>query len=127
MEKKNQINNKNYSGNYSDAKLWKKLSKYANEMGKKLVYNVLVLYYAMMQPDVPLRYKAEIVGALGYVILPTDLIPDFIPVGGFADDLAAVAFAVNHVINIITPEVKDKASEKVHDIFGTTDGCDLAS
>lgn len=127
MEKKNQINNKNYSGNYSDAKLWKKLSKYANEMGKKLVYNVLVLYYAMMQPDVPLRYKAEIVGALGYVILPTDLIPDFIPVGGFADDLAAVAFAVNHVINIITPEVKDKASEKVRDIFGTTDGCDLAS
>ena len=127
MEKKNQINNKNYSGNYSDAKLWKKLSKYANEMGKKLVYNVLVLYYAMMQPDVPLRYKAEIVGALGYVILPTDLIPDFIPVGGFADDLAAVAFAVNHVISIITPEVKGKASEKVRDIFGTTDSCDLAS
>ncbi len=126
MEKKNQINYKNYSGNYSDAKIWKKLSKNANEMGKKLVYNVLVLYYAMMQPEVPLRYKAEIVGALGYVILPTDLIPDFIPVGGFTDDFAAVAFAVSHVINIITPDVKAKAREKMLDIFGTTDGCNLA-
>ena len=126
MKNSKKINNKNYSGNYSDAKLWKKLSKYANEMGKKLVYNVLVLYYAMMQPEVPLHYKAEIVGALGYVILPTDLIPDFIPVVGFTDDLAAVAFAVNHVISIITPEVKAKAREKVCDIFGSDSGCDLA-
>lgn len=126
MAKKNQINNKNYSGNYSDAKLWKKLAKCAKQMGAKLVYNVLVLYYAMMQPGVPLRYKAEIVGALGYVILPTDLIPDFIPVAGFTDDLAAVAFAVKQVAAIITPEVKDKARGKVRDIFGSTDGCDLA-
>ena len=96
-------------------------------MGSKLVYYALLLYYVMMAPGTPYDAKMQIVGALAYLIVPTDLIPDFIPVAGFTDDLAAVAFAVNHVISIITPEVKAKAREKVCDIFGSDSGCDLAA
>lgn len=75
----------------------------------------------------PLRFKAEIVGALGYVILHTYLIPDIIPIVVVTDDLTAVAFAMSHVINIINTEVNTKALEKVRGFLGSTDGCDQAS
>ena len=96
-------------------------------MGSKLVYNVLILYYVMMAPGVPLGIKTAIVGALAYVIVPIDLIPDFIPVAGYSDDMAAIVSAVGMVADLITPDIKRKAADKVRDIFGTTDGCDLAA
>ncbi len=96
-------------------------------MGSKLVYNVLILYYVMMAPGVPLGIKTAIVGALAYVIVPVDLIPDFIPVAGYTDDMAAIVSAVGMVADLITPDIKRKAADKVRDIFGSTDGCDLAA
>ena len=96
-------------------------------MGSKLVYNVLILYYVMMAPGVPFGIKTAIVGALAYVIVPVDLIPDFIPVAGYTDDMAAIVSAVGMVSDLITPDIKRKAANKVRDIFGTTDGCDLAA
>ena len=96
-------------------------------MGSKLVYNVLILYYVMKSPGVPVHIKASIVGALAYVIVPVDLIPDFIPVAGYTDDLAAIASAVGMVADLITPDIKRKATDKVRDIFGSSDGCDLAA
>ena len=91
------------------------------------MYNVLILYYVMMAPGVPLGIKTAIVGALAYVIVPVDLIPDFIPVAGYTDDMAAIVSAVGMVADLITPDIKRKAADKVRDIFGSTDGCDLAA
>ena len=96
-------------------------------MGSKLVYNVLILYYVMMSPGVPMHIKLAIVGALAYVIVPVDLIPDFIPVAGYSDDMAAIVSAVGMVADLITPDIKRKAMDKVHDIFGSTDDCTLAA
>ena len=123
----NTINPNDYRDNYSDNGFWSKLSKCATKMGSKLVYNVLILYYVMMAPGVPFGIKTAIVGALAYVIVPVDLIPDFIPVAGYTDDMAAIVSAVGMVADLITPDIKRKAADKVRDIFGTTDGCDLAA
>ena len=103
------------------------MSKCATKLGSKLVYNVLILYYVMKAPGVPLTVKAQIVGALGYVILPLDLIPDFVPVAGFTDDFAAIVYAVGLVSDHITPDIQDKARAKVVDIFGSDSGCSLAA
>ena len=65
--------------------------------------------------------RAKILGALGYFILPIDLIPDFIPVAGYTDDLAALVWGVYCVIKSITPEVKAQAAEKLHEWFGDFD------
>ena len=125
--KANNISYNSYSDKYSDAGFWNKLSKCATKMGSKLVYNVLVLYYVMMSPGVPLHIKLAIVGALAYVIVPVDLIPDFIPVAGYSDDMAAIVSAVGMVADLITPDIKRKAMDKVRDIFGSTDDCTLAA
>ena len=126
---KNSNNMNNYSNpqDYSDAKLWSKIAKCATKMGAKLVYYVLILYYVMKEPGVPLSTKAEIAGALAYVIIPVDLIPDFIPVAGYTDDMAAVVAALKMVSSMVTPEIERKAKDKVRGIFGTAAGCDFAA
>ena len=69
------------------------------------------------------RISAKIFAAITvvYALSPIDLIPDFIPVVGFADDTAAIAACVNAVKNNITPSIKDKAVKKMSDWFGNVD------
>ena len=69
--------------------------------------------------------RAKIIGALGYFILPIDLIPDFIPVAGYTDDLAALVWGIYCVIKSITPEVKGQAAAKLHEWFGQFDDHEL--
>lgn len=52
------------------------------------------LWRAWRDPRTPLAAKALLVAALGYVLLPMDLVSDFIPVLGWLDDLAVVTLAV---------------------------------
>lgn len=66
-----------YGGNYSPDNLLKKVTKVAKSAGVKVVYGVLLLYYALIDNRVPLKDKAIVIGALGYFILPFDFIPDF--------------------------------------------------
>ena len=49
------------------------------------------LISALDNPATPGHYKALIIGAIGYIVLPVDLIPDMIPVVGYGDDLASAA------------------------------------
>lgn len=125
MEKK--IDTASYAGNYSDESFSHKVKRFGKKMGGKLLFNVYVLYYVLKSRDVPIKVKAEIIGALGYVIVPLDLIPDFIPVAGFADDLAAITFAVHVARSHITPDIQQKAEQKVLEIFGSLEECELAA
>lgn len=54
---------------------------------------------------VPLRAKLTIGAAGLYVASPIDLIPEFVPVAGFADDLLVVMFALDNLITRAGPEV----------------------
>ena len=111
----------NYSDNYSDEGLFSKIGCVCRKAGSKLIYCVLLLYYVLTDEKTPASQKLLILSALGYFILPVDLIPDFIPVVGFADDTAAIAACVNAVKNNITPSIKDKAVKKMSEWFGNVD------
>lgn len=54
---------------------------------RKLKARILTLYYAAKHPDLPRRTKLLILFTLAYALSPVDLIPDFIPVIGYLDDL----------------------------------------
>ena len=124
---KKEIDTAVYADSYSEEGFKSKMKRLGKKMGGKLLYNVYVLYYVLKSRDVPVRVKAEILGALGYVLVPLDLIPDFIPVLGFSDDLAAVAFAVHAAHAQITPGIQKKAEKKVFKLIGSTDECELAA
>ena len=52
------------------------------------------LLSALDNPATPTHMKALIIGAIGYILLPLDLIPDITPGIRYADDLASVAGVV---------------------------------
>lgn len=106
-----------YEKHYSEKAFWEKLGKIAQKAGSKVVYYALVLFYTLTDPATPLKYKAVIAGALGYFILPFDVIPDFLPFAGLADDWAALIAAVSYVFTSITPQTKEKAREKLKVLF----------
>lgn len=118
---KNELNRSDlpkYAGNYSGAKLWNKLTAVAKNLGKKTLWYVLLLYYTLESDEASLGNKAIIMGALGYLILPIDLIPDVVPVLGLTDDAAAIKLAYDTVKASITPEIERKAKEKLAQWFG---------
>lgn len=114
-----------YKEHFSESEFWKKLKKIATKVGVKGVYYALVLFYTLTDPDTPKKYKAVIAGALGYLILPVDLIPDFIPFAGLADDWAALVAAVAFVATSITPEIKARARVKLLSWFPSASEADL--
>ncbi|MBQ5396560.1 MAG: DUF1232 domain-containing protein [Alistipes sp.] len=115
MKRPNNI--ENYQENYSESKLQRKLTSVARWAGAKVVYAVLLLYYVLRNPNVSMADKSKIYGALGYFILPTDLILDFIPLAGYSDDMAAIMWAIHTVRRNITPEIKSQAKEKLGEWF----------
>ncbi len=107
-----------YQEHYSESGLWKKIGRVAKKAGAKAVYAVLLLYYVLMDKNTPKQYKATILGALGYFILPLDILPDAIPMIGFTDDLAALIACVKTVWSAVTPDIKRQAAEKLVKWFG---------
>jgi uncharacterized membrane protein YkvA (DUF1232 family) len=103
-----------YKKHYSDSKFWDK----AKSVGKNVLKPAMLLYYVMKSSDVPFATKTKIIGALGYFILPLDLVPDFIPVAGYADDTAALWAVVKECQAYITPEIEALAEAKLDDLFG---------
>ena len=121
MDTKKPNNIEQYQGNYSESGFWNKVKKVAQKAGAKVIYVALILYYEMMDPNVSPKEKAIIIGALGYFILPIDLIPDGIPVVGYSDDLAALLAAYAYIQGHLTPEVKFKAQNKMREWFDIQD------
>lgn len=54
---------------------------------------------------VPAKQKLMIGGIIGYVIMPIDIIPDFIPVVGYLDDLVLVVMGLNMLLNDVDERV----------------------
>ena len=109
-----------YGTYYSDNRFWKKVERVAIKVGASVLLPLFTLYYMLQDDKVSLQHKAYIVGALGYFILPIDLIPDgILPVIGFTDDIAVMTLVLKLVKDSITPEIKARANARVSEIIGT--------
>ena len=117
MKTKYPKNTEKYQKHYSDEGLFRKISKACRRVGIKATYYVLLLFYVVKDKKTPFADKMVILGALGYFIVPVDMIPDFIPLAGFTDDIAALVACIRAVKSNITPAVKDNALKKLNDWF----------
>lgn len=109
-----------YGKYYSNNHFWKKVERIAKKVGATVLLPVFTLYYMLQDDKVSLQHKAYIVGALGYFILPIDLIPDgILPVIGFTDDIAIMTLVLKLVKDSITPEIKARANARVSEIIRT--------
>ena len=66
------------------------------------------LYLACRHPDVPWYAKLCAAGVVGYALSPVDLIPDFIPVIGYLDDLIIVPLGVTLVLKMVPSSVMEQ-------------------
>jgi uncharacterized membrane protein YkvA (DUF1232 family) len=116
-----ELKNKKYAHAFSELKLFEKIGQFAKAAGIKVIYGALILFYTLQEHATPKLAKSIIIGALGYFILPTDFIPDFLPIVGFSDDLTALIAALVAVSLYVTQEIKFKAKDRLHVWFGEYD------
>jgi uncharacterized membrane protein YkvA (DUF1232 family) len=88
-----------------DIRSWKTKSKQLRTEG-------YALYLASKHPRTPWYAKAFAVLIIGYALSPIDLIPDFIPVVGYLDDLIIIPAGIALLIKMIPEEVLEECREK---------------
>ena len=65
----------------------------------RFIPDCIVLVTGLLRdPRVPRRHKRMLGVLVGYLALPFDLVPDFIPVAGYLDDVLVVAFTLRAVL-----------------------------
>lgn len=107
---------------YSAPRLWTTLKRVARKASRKTLLTALTLFYCLRDKDTPAWAKGVIVGALGYLILPADLVPDVLPGVGYGDDWGALVAALGTVAAYIKDEHKVRAHEQLERLLGPDDG-----
>ncbi len=81
--------------------------------GRTIAKPALEGYELIMDNSTPPQVRISLIGALTYLIVPLDVIPDFIPATGFSDDLVALTAVISLFQHHITPEIKFRAKCKL--------------
>lgn len=102
-----------YKDKFSQEGFIEKIQRVAKRAGAKLVYAALLLYYTLESDKVSVKDKAIILGALGYLISPLDVVPDAIPIAGLGDDLAVLIYVLHKFWGQVSEEVKAKARARL--------------
>ena len=106
-----------YANKFSQTDFTEKIARIAKRAGSKLVYAALILYYTLQSDKVSAANKAMIIGALGYLISPLDVMPDAISIAGLADDLGVLIFVLKKVWTDIDPSIQERSKEKLSKWF----------
>ena len=106
-----------YKDRFTQKGFVEKISKIAKRAGAKLIYAVLLLYFTLDSNKVSIKDKAIIIGALGYLISPLDIVPDAIPIAGLSDDLGVLIYVLYKIWDDISDDIKQKAHDKLSKWF----------
>jgi uncharacterized membrane protein YkvA (DUF1232 family) len=117
----NELNKWASANDYDEASFLQKLKKFAGKI--PFSRDLVALYYASKDPNVPIASKALILGGLAYFVSPIDAIPDVVVGLGYVDDATAVALILSILGSSITNQHK-AAAEEFFDTTGTSDDGD---
>lgn len=104
---------------YSDKKFLNKVKGFGGGLGLKALQAASTLFVALKSPDMPKANKLIVLGALGYFILPLDVVADFLPLVGLTDDAFVILAALAKVYTSITDEMKIEADEWIENTLGS--------
>ncbi|MCE5264286.1 MAG: DUF1232 domain-containing protein [Deltaproteobacteria bacterium] len=86
------------------------------EQARVLKRETLTLYLVCRHPCVPWYAKALALVVVGYALSPIDLIPDFIPVLGYLDDLVLIPLGIMLVIRLVPADVAAECRARAEDV-----------
>ena len=85
------------------------------QRARRLKTEVYALYLAYKDPRVPWYARLFAAGVVAYAVSPIDLIPDFIPVIGYLDDLILVPIGIVLALKMIPPEVMTECRKRANE------------
>ncbi|MCL1467198.1 YkvA family protein [Argonema galeatum] len=88
------------------------------QKARQLKKETYAIYLACKDPRVPWYARFLAAGVVAYAFSPIDLIPDFIPVIGYLDDLILVPLGIWLVLKMIPPAVLAECREKAQEAMG---------
>lgn len=91
---------------------WKGYLQRAKERARQIKWDTLALYLAYRDPRTPLRAKIVIGLTVGYALSPIDLIPDFIPVLGYLDDVLLLPLGIGYAVRLVPKEVMEDCRKR---------------
>ena len=112
------VTDETYQRAWSETAFFAKLPRVARKLGRLGLRQALRLYYVLQRKALPGKVRVMIYGALGYFILPTDFLPDILPILGFTDDLGLLAAVFIKASQYMDAEVNAKAEAKVVEWLG---------
>jgi uncharacterized membrane protein YkvA (DUF1232 family) len=95
--------------------MWQRIRKWA----RQLKAETLALWFCCKHPDTPLAAKFLATVVVAYALSPIDLIPDFIPVIGYLDDVILIPIGIYFTLKLIPQPVIDECRGKARDWMNT--------
>ena len=90
----------------------------AKSWAREIKRDVAALYLAARDPRTPVIAKIVAAGVAAYALSPIDLIPEVIPVVGWADDVVVIMFAIDALIDRAGPELVQEHWDGPGDLLG---------
>ena len=85
------------------------------DWARSLKADVLALWFCCKHPDTPLSAKILATLVVAYALSPIDLIPDFIPVIGYLDDVILVPIGIYFTLKLVPQHVLEECRAKARD------------
>src|SRR5512138_2694813 len=86
------------------------------EKAAALKREVYALYLCARHPNTPFRAKLFALLIVSYALSPIDLVPDFIPVLGYLDDLVLIPLGIMLLIRLVPPDVAAECRARAEDV-----------
>ena len=101
------------SAEIDEGLLWKLLRR----AGRSVARPAIECLELVLDANTPLQVRLSMVAALTYLVMPLDLIPDFIPVAGFGDDVVAMTALLSLYRTHMSEAVRARAQRKLDQWF----------
>jgi len=92
---------------------WRTLRRAARQV--PFTHELVGAYYCAIDPRVPFRVRAALLGALAYFVAPFDALPDLVPGIGFSDDATVLIGVIGMVAAHITPAHRERARQALEE------------
>ncbi len=102
-----------YEKYYEENNFLTKLKKLIFKLSKEMVVRVIMLWLLLVSGKVPIKTRLLILAALGYLVMPADLVSDFIPALGFTDDVAFLTYTFNQTTRYMDDSIRKEAEKKL--------------
>jgi len=96
------------------------LMRLVRRAGRTVARPALECFEMLLDGGTPHQARLTVLAALTYLLLPVDLIPDFLPAIGFGDDMVALTALLSLCGRHLTPEIRRRAQSRLNRWFPTS-------